>query len=99
MTAAFETARLVAEPLSRAHADVLAGLHADECVMATMGGSTATRAESDEWTERQLRHWEERGFGIFVFRERGSDRFVGRGAIRRIELGGREEVPPRSSTL
>ena len=39
-----------------------------------------------------LGHGEEPGLGIFVFRERATGRFVGRGALRRIEIGGADEV-------
>jgi RimJ/RimL family protein N-acetyltransferase len=86
------TQRLRAEPLSLAHGDELAVLHADERVMATMGGRTATAEESRAWLERNLEHGAEPGCGVFVFRELATGRFVGRGAIRRIEIGGREEV-------
>ena len=93
MSAAFSTEHLDAEPLALAtHEEVLAGLHADPRVMATMGGSTATPDESRAWIERNLRHGQEPGLGIFVFREREAGGFVGRGAIRRIEIGGSEEV-------
>jgi RimJ/RimL family protein N-acetyltransferase len=81
------------EPLDLAlHERELAGLHADARVMATMGGETATAAESRAWIERNLVHDEEPGYGIFVFREEDSGRFVGRGAIRHIEIGGGDEV-------
>jgi ribosomal-protein-alanine N-acetyltransferase len=89
---AFSTERLLAEPLGVDHADELAVLHADQRVMATMGGRTATAEESLAWLERNLVHGEEPGLGIFVFRERGSGGFVGRGALRRIVIGGGEEV-------
>jgi ribosomal-protein-alanine N-acetyltransferase len=90
---AFRTERLDAEPLSlAAHEAELAALHADERVMRTMGGSTATPDESRAWIERNLRHGQEPGLGIFVFHERETGAFVGRGAIRRIEIGGSEEV-------
>jgi RimJ/RimL family protein N-acetyltransferase len=81
------------EPLDlAAHEHDLAGLHADPRVMATMGGETATAEESRAWIERNLGHGEEPGLGVFVFREAESGRFVGRGAIRRIEIGGSEEI-------
>jgi [ribosomal protein S5]-alanine N-acetyltransferase len=92
MSAGFVTRRLVAEPLNSAHEAALAVLHADERVMATMGGQTATPEESRAWLERNLAHGAEPGCGVFVFREQSTGRFVGRGAIRRIEIGGREEV-------
>ena len=92
MKAAFQTERLRAEPLDlAAHDEELAGLHADPRVMATMGGE-GTPDESRAWVERNLRHAVEAGLGIFVFRERDTGRFVGRGAIRRIEIGGGTEV-------
>lgn len=92
MSEAFVIERLSAEPLDRSHNEELASLHADERVMATMGGSTATKEESRGWVERNLRHGEEVGLGIFVFRVRSTGEFVGRGALRRIEIGGHEEI-------
>jgi ribosomal-protein-alanine N-acetyltransferase len=93
VSAGFGTERLDAEPLDPdLHEAELAALHADARVMATMGGSTASPEESREWIERNLRHGEEPGLRIFVFRERATGRFVGRGALRRIEIGGAEEV-------
>jgi [ribosomal protein S5]-alanine N-acetyltransferase len=93
VSAAFGTERLDAEPLDPdLHETELAVLHADARVMATMGGSTASPEESREWIERNLGHGEDPGLGIFVFRERATGRFVGRGALRRIEIGGADEV-------
>jgi ribosomal-protein-alanine N-acetyltransferase len=92
MSAGFETERLFAEPLGWEDEDDLARLHADERVMTTMGGETATRKESRAWLERNIRHSEEPGLGVFVFRDRETSEFVGRGALRRIEIGGSEEV-------
>jgi [ribosomal protein S5]-alanine N-acetyltransferase len=92
MTAGFTTKRLVAKPLAWADENDLAVLHADERVMATMGGGAATREESRAWIERNIRHSEEPGLGIFVFRDRETGEFVGRGALRRIEIGGGEEI-------
>jgi [ribosomal protein S5]-alanine N-acetyltransferase len=92
MSVAFTTPRLDAERLAARHADELSALHGDERVMGTMGGRTATPAQSRAWLERNLRHAADPGCGIFVFRERATGRFVGRGAVRRIEIGGAEEV-------
>ena len=91
MTGAFETERLRAEPLDRSHLDALSRLHRDERVMATLGG-VATEDETREWLERNLEHWRRHGFGLFVFNDRETGRFVARAGIRRIEIGGREEV-------
>jgi ribosomal-protein-alanine N-acetyltransferase len=87
----FTTERLQAEPLDRSHEAELAVLHADERVMAMMGG-VGTAAETRDWVERNVHHGEEAGLGIFVIRLRSTGGFVGRGALRRIEIGGRQEV-------
>jgi RimJ/RimL family protein N-acetyltransferase len=92
MNPEFLTARLIAEPLDLAvHEGELATLHADPRVMATMGG-TRDRDQNRLWIERNTRHAEEEGFGVFVFRDRATRKAVGRGAIRRIEIGGAIEV-------
>jgi ribosomal-protein-alanine N-acetyltransferase len=91
MSEAFATARLSAEPLAPGHEEEIARLHADERVMATMGG-TATPAESRAWLERNLQYGTDPGGGVFVFRDRETGEFIGRGAVRRIEIGGRREV-------
>ncbi len=85
------TRRLSAERLSDAHFGELCRMHRDERVMATLGGT-----RSDEETRRFLRsnldHWERHGYGLFVFRERTSGDFVGRGGLRRVALDGRDEI-------
>ena len=91
MIGAFETERLRAEPLAGSHLADLAAFHRDERVMATLGG-VAGADETSAWLDRNLRHWDEHGFGIFVFRGRETGELAGRAGIRRIEIGGREEV-------
>ena len=59
--------------------------------MAPLGG-VASEDETAEWLERNLRHWAENGFGMFVFRDRETGELVARAGLRRIELGGRDEV-------
>ncbi len=87
----FVTARLAAERLTPAHFDLLDALHRDERVMATLGGvrSPATTAA---YLDDNLRHWEQHGFGLWLFRGRQSGAFVGRGGVRRVEVEGEEET-------
>ncbi len=91
MIGPFETERLRAEPLAESDRAVLAAFHRDERVMATLGG-VATEEETLEWLERNVGHWREHGFGIFIFRDRGTGGLVARAGIRRVRIGGREEV-------
>ena len=66
-------------------------LHADPRVMATLGGPRDAAA-----TEAQLRdfdaHWERHGFGPWVLRDPDTQRFLGRGGLRRVPVEGRDEV-------
>jgi RimJ/RimL family protein N-acetyltransferase len=92
MSAEFETERLLVEPLDFAvHEEELAALHADARVMANLGG-TRSREENRAWIEKNVRHADENGFGVFVFRDRLTRQFVGRGAIRHVEVDGSAEI-------
>jgi RimJ/RimL family protein N-acetyltransferase len=59
--------------------------------MATLGG-----VRSDAWTHELVaaieRHWRDHGFGLWTLRDRQTGAFVGRGGLRRVEVGGRREV-------
>jgi RimJ/RimL family protein N-acetyltransferase len=85
------TPRLIATRLSADDFDTLCALHRDGAVMATLGG-----VRSDERTRayltQNLEHWAEHGFGLWIFRDRMSGAFVGRGGLRHVVLDGRSEV-------
>ena len=87
----FETTRLIARRFQPADLAELCRLHQDERVMATLGG-----VRSDEQTRRFLQqkiaHWDQHGFGYWIFRGKTDDHFVGRGGVQHIEVGGRMEV-------
>lgn len=88
---AFFLRRLRAERLTAAHLPVLIGMHRDERLMATLGG-VRTDAETEAYLERNLAHWSEHGFGIWMLRDPATDRMVGRAGLRRLEVEGVEEV-------
>ena len=85
------TTRLTATPLSADDLDALCALHRDPAVMATLGG-----VRSDERTrayiEQNVAHWGAHGFGLWIFRDRATGAFVGRGGLRHVVLEGRAEV-------
>jgi RimJ/RimL family protein N-acetyltransferase len=82
-----ETARLVGRPISAGDLDRLRSLYQDARVADTLGG-----VRTDEWVAERLAfelgHWREHGFGAWIFVERGSDAFVGRGAVRHAQIAG-----------
>jgi [ribosomal protein S5]-alanine N-acetyltransferase len=86
----FTTDRLRAERLSEAHWDAIRALHAHPVHMALLGGprtEDATRAYMD----RNLRHWDRYGFGLWILRDM-HDEIIGRGAIRHLDVEGTDEV-------
>jgi RimJ/RimL family protein N-acetyltransferase len=60
-------------------------------MMATLGG-TRDEAETAAYLERNLAHWTDRGFGIWILRERQSGAVVGRAGLRHLEVEGIDEV-------
>src|SRR5688572_19388106 len=85
------TKRLVATPLSRPDLDALIAMHRNPAVMATLGG-VRTADMTEKYLARNVAHWTRRGCGLWIFRERTTGRFVGRGGLRHVELEGVPEV-------
>jgi RimJ/RimL family protein N-acetyltransferase len=86
----FETERLRAYRLQPEHFALLLAMHRDEVTMASLGG-VRSEEQTRDYMERFLAHWEENGFGMWLLYDR-EQHFVGRGALRRMELDGQVEV-------
>jgi len=85
------TSRLTAERLHDDHLGDLCRMHGDPRVMATLGG-TRSDEETLIFLRSNLDHWTQHGFGLFVFRDRAGGAFVGRGGLRHVEIGGKDEI-------
>ena len=86
-----DTDRLVGRPIRPDDFAVLSVLHHDPRVMATLGGIRSDD-ETRAFLEFKVGHWERQGFGMWMFHERASGEFVGRGGLQMIEVGGGLEV-------
>ena len=86
----FETARLRAYRLRPEHFALLLAMHQDAVTMATLGG-VRSEEQTRDYLQRFLDHWEQNGFGMWLLYDR-EQQFVGRAALRRMELGGHIEV-------
>jgi RimJ/RimL family protein N-acetyltransferase len=86
----FSTARLHAERLAPAHLDDLVALHQDAAVMRFVGG-VRTPETTAAYLEANLRHWDERGFGLWIIRDEAG-RFIGRAGVRPLDVEGVEEI-------
>ncbi len=93
-----QTDRLLAERLRPADFDDLCRLHRDPRVMATLApaghptGGVLTDEETGQFLRRNLAHWDRHGYGLWAVRDRRDGRFVGRGGLRRVQIGDHEEV-------
>lgn len=85
------TRRLIATRLAAEDVDLLCAMHRDPAVMATLGG-VRTDERTRAYVAENLAHWTEHGFGLWMFRERASGAFVGRGGLRHVVLEGESEV-------
>ena len=63
----------------------------DPAVMAFMGG-VRTPTATDAYLERNLEHWVEYGFGIWVLRDPDSGALIGRAGLRHILVEQSDEV-------
>ena len=85
------THRLFAERLRFKHLNELHCMHQYPQVMATLGG-----VRYDEETRlfiiNNLNHWQHYGFGLWVFRDKINNHFVGRAGLRNTDVEGKDEV-------
>jgi RimJ/RimL family protein N-acetyltransferase len=86
------TARLYLMRLCAADLADLRRMHRDPGVMATLGGLRSDE-ETRAFLRRQVEHWERHSFGLWTARVRGAaGAFAGRGGLRRVTIGSRDEV-------
>lgn len=87
----FTTHRLAAERVCEADYADLCAMHRDPTTMATLGGVRSDEV-TREFLREKLAHWEAHGHGLWMFRDRQSRRFLGRGLLEYIEVGGSQEL-------
>lgn len=87
----FDTPRMRADRLVADDLSHIARMYADERVMATLGG-VRTLEQVHSLVAAHVEHWERNGFGFWMFRDRTDGAFVGRAGLRRVHVGGRDEV-------
>jgi [ribosomal protein S5]-alanine N-acetyltransferase len=93
----FRTDRLKAERLRLEHFDDFHRMHRDPRVMATLApagapGGVLSDEETLRFLRRHLNHWERHGYGLWAFRDRADNRFVGRAGLYNTYVGGNDEV-------
>lgn len=87
----FDTARLRAERLRPVHWPDVRRMHTDPDFMAMLGG-VRDEEQSATYLERNLGHWAEHGFGLWMLRERKGGSVVGLAVLRRLAFADVDDV-------
>lgn len=88
---AFRTARLAAERLTQGHLSEIRRMHRDAAVMVQLGG-VRDDAQTDAYLAKNLKHWDEYGYGLWILRERTGGDPMGRAVLRHLLVDGVDEV-------
>lgn len=87
----FSTARLRAERLMPGHLEALSRMDRDPDFMAMLGG-VREEGQTIAYLDRNLKHWSDYGFGLWMLRENDENRFAGRAVLRHLQVEGTDEV-------
>jgi ribosomal-protein-alanine N-acetyltransferase len=86
-----ETEHLIGTRMQQDDLGLLYRMYTNEEVMYTLGGTRVFR-ETKEIHTHMMEHWEKYDFGIYIFRDKATGEFAGRGGLKKITLEGKEEV-------
>jgi len=89
--ATFSLRRLFAERLTDAHLPLLRRMDNNAQMMASLGGIRSD-AETKAYLERNLAHWAQHGFGIWILRDPTTGRVMGRAGLRHLAIEVADEV-------
>ena len=66
-------------------------MHTDADVMASMGG-VRTEQQTRAYLEKNLKHWDEYRFGLWIVRPQNGEEIVGRALLRHLFLNCADEI-------
>ncbi len=85
------TERMAGRRISESDFAELCRMNRDPQVMATLGG-VRSEEQTRDFLAKAVGHWQRYRYGIWMFRDRDSQRFVGRAGLRHVEIDGVSEV-------
>jgi RimJ/RimL family protein N-acetyltransferase len=90
----FTTARLSAQRITLPHFPEIHRLHSDPLVMKTLSadGNVMSEEATRKHLQRCSNHWDQHGFGLWVFRARADGQFIGRGGLMTYQIDGEDVV-------
>lgn len=87
----FITVRLFGEKIMPQDFGYLVQMHNNPKMMATLGG-LRSEEQTHEYLDTNLKHWNDHGFGLWMFYLKQTKAWVGRGGLRHVYVGGHDEV-------
>ena len=66
-------------------------MHQDPRAMALLGG-VRDHVKTDAYLARNLAHWDQYGFGLWILRDRPSGDMIGRGLLRHLDVEGQDDI-------
>jgi ribosomal-protein-alanine N-acetyltransferase len=85
-----ETERLIGKRISTDDLDDLIKMNSDIKIIKVLGGKKQDYKETIEYTKKRHSHWNENNFGIWIFRDKETKRFIGKGGFEFIENSNKE---------
>jgi [ribosomal protein S5]-alanine N-acetyltransferase len=92
--ASLTTPRMLAEAITASHLPELHRLYTDPRVMQTLSadGKPLPAEKIAEAVRHAVDHWQQHGFGFWVFRRKLDGQFVGRGGLKVYQIDGEDLV-------
>jgi RimJ/RimL family protein N-acetyltransferase len=87
----FVTARLRAEQLTESHLPDIRRMDTHPRFMGMLGGPR-DEATSRAYLDRNLAHWAEYGFGLWILHEAATGALAGRACLRHLHVEGKDEL-------
>jgi RimJ/RimL family protein N-acetyltransferase len=88
------TVRLLAEAISFLHVYDLHRLLSNPQVMKTLSadGTPLSEAATREQVEQNIDHWQQHGFGLWVFHRKSDGVFIGRAGLKTYQIDGKDVI-------
>ncbi len=92
--ATLTTARLLAEAITPLHFHDLHHLLSDPQVVKTLSadGKPLSEEATTEQIEQNIDHWQQHGFGLWVFHRKSDSVFIGRAGLKTYQIDGKDVI-------
>ena len=83
-----QTERLILRPMAAADTDAMLAIFNDPPVMASFGLNSFSRQQMEQWVQRNLKHQDEFGYGLFSVILKSGDMLIGDCGLEQMDIEG-----------